>query len=64
MSTRTCAVKALAPPSWPRPRIGPASSGLHEMASDADITNEPSLKAHLALGYHETERLIHFAKTL
>jgi len=38
--------------------------GLHEMASDAEIANETSLQAHLALGYHETERLIHFAKTL
>ena len=43
---------------WARER------GLREMASDADITNEPSLKAHLALGFHETERLVHFAKTL
>ena len=43
---------------WARER------GLKEMASDADINNEPSLRAHLALGYHETERLIHFAKTL
>ena len=38
--------------------------GLHEMASDAFIANEISLKAHLALGYKEKERLIHFAKVL
>ena len=38
--------------------------GLHEMASDAFITNETSLKAHQALGYKDTERLIHFAKVL
>jgi aminoglycoside 6'-N-acetyltransferase I len=43
---------------WARER------GLREMASDTGITNETSRKAHLALGYHETERLIHFAKTL
>jgi aminoglycoside 6'-N-acetyltransferase I len=38
--------------------------GLREMASDALISNEPSLKAHLALGYEEKERLVHFAKIL
>ena len=43
---------------WARER------GLTEMASDASISNEPSHKAHLALGYHETERLVHFAKLL
>jgi aminoglycoside 6'-N-acetyltransferase I len=43
---------------WARDR------GLKEMASDAEIANEASLKAHLALGYRETERLIHFAKSL
>lgn len=43
---------------WARDR------GLQEMASDAEITNETSLRAHLALGYRETERLVHFAKTL
>lgn len=43
---------------WARDR------GLKEMASDTQIDNETSLRAHLALGYHETERLVHFAKTL
>lgn len=38
--------------------------GLHEIASDAFIANEISLKAHLALGYKEKERLIHFGKVL
>ena len=38
--------------------------GLREMASDTFISNDVSLKAHLALGYEEKERLIHFAKVL
>lgn len=37
---------------------------LKEMASDCEINNEISLKAHLALGYEEVERLIHFKKSL
>lgn len=40
------------------------SIGLHEMASDTDLINQAGLSAHLALGYNETERLIHFAKRL
>jgi aminoglycoside 6'-N-acetyltransferase I len=36
--------------------------GLREMASDASISNETSLKAHQALGYRDTERLIQFTK--
>lgn len=40
------------------------SQGLKEMASDTWLWNEGSLRAHLALGYREVERLIHFAKTL
>ncbi len=40
------------------------SIGLHEMASDTYLTNQDGLVAHLSLGYKETERLIHFAKTL
>jgi aminoglycoside 6'-N-acetyltransferase I len=43
---------------WARER------GFKEMASDTGITNEASRMAHVALGYHETERLIHFSKTL
>ena len=40
------------------------SQGLKEMASDTWLWNEGSTRAHLAMGYHETERVIHFAKTL
>jgi aminoglycoside 6'-N-acetyltransferase I len=43
---------------WARER------GLREMASDAEIHNVDSLRAHVALGYHETERLVHFTKRL
>lgn len=38
--------------------------GLREMASDTAISNEAGLKAHLALGYREIERVIHLAKEL
>jgi len=40
------------------------SLGLAEMASDTWLDNDVSIKAHLAMGYEEVERLIHFAKTL
>ena len=40
------------------------SQCLKEMASDTWLWNEVSTRAHLAMGYHETERVIHFAKTL
>ena len=40
------------------------SQGLKEIASDTWLWNEGSTRAHLAMGYHETERVIHFAKTL
>lgn len=40
------------------------SQGFKEMASDTWLENEVSIKAHLAMGYEEVERLIHFAKTL
>lgn len=43
---------------WARQR------GCEEMASDAEIGNDPSLKAHLRLGYEETSRLIHLRKDL
>lgn len=36
--------------------------GSTEMASDAEIDNEASLKAHLSLGYQETSRLVHLRK--
>jgi hypothetical protein len=34
------------------------------MASDAEIGNELSLKAHQGLGYEETSRLVHLRKEL
>ena len=34
------------------------------MASDALIDNAVSIEAHARLGYHEVERLVHFAKDL
>ncbi len=40
------------------------SQGLKEMGSDTWLDNEVSIQAHLAMGYKETERVIHFAKTL
>ncbi len=40
------------------------SQGLKEMGSDTWLDNEASIRAHLAMGYEEVERLIHFAKTL
>lgn len=40
------------------------SHGLKEMGSDTWLDNEGSIHAHLAMGYKEVERLIHFAKTL
>jgi aminoglycoside 6'-N-acetyltransferase I len=43
---------------WARAR------GLREMASDTWLDNEISFHSHLALGYQESERLIHFRKTL
>ena len=39
-------------------------TGCREMASDCVIGNRVSLKAHLALGYREVERAIHFCKKL
>lgn len=44
--------------NWARRR------GATEMASDAEIGNEMSLKAHLNLGYTETSRLVHLRKDL
>jgi aminoglycoside 6'-N-acetyltransferase I len=40
------------------------SCGYAEIASDCFLDNDVSLKAHIALGYEETERLIHFRKSL
>ncbi len=38
--------------------------GCEEMASDSEIGNDLSLKAHLGLGYQETSRLVHLRKDL
>lgn len=38
--------------------------GSTEMASDSEIGNDLSLKAHLNLGYEETSRLVHLRKDL
>ena len=38
--------------------------GWVEIASDTWLENEPSIQAHLALGYKERERLIHFSQKL
>lgn len=38
--------------------------GIHEAASDTWLWNEDSIKAHVALGFTETERLVHFRKNL
>ena len=40
------------------------SKGCEEMASDSEIGNDLSLKAHLNLGYEETSRLVHLRKDL
>jgi aminoglycoside 6'-N-acetyltransferase I len=40
------------------------SCGYAEIASDCLLENEVSLRAHTALGYEESERLIHFRKPL
>ena len=39
-------------------------NGYAEMASDTELENEVSLRAHLALGYEEVERQICFRKRL
>jgi aminoglycoside 6'-N-acetyltransferase I len=41
-----------------------ASQGCREMASDCELDNHTSFQAHLALGYEETLRTIHFRKTI
>ncbi len=44
--------------SWARRK------GCKEMASDAEVENTVSQRAHERLGYSETSRLIHFRKEL
>ena len=43
---------------WARER------GCSEMASDTWLENDASIAAHLRLGYHEADRLVHFVKRL
>ena len=38
--------------------------GCTEVASDTWLDNEPSIRAHLKMGYDEVERLVHFVKQL
>ena len=40
------------------------TQGCQEMASDCEIDNDVSLQSHLAIGYAEVERAIHFHKSL
>lgn len=61
-------------PEWRQQGVGAAlvraaeawavARGCREMASDAEIENTVSHRAHLALGYEEVERLVHFRKWL
>lgn len=44
--------------TWARRR------GYREMASDAEIDNEPSIRLHRQLGFAEVGRTVHFVKTL
>ena len=41
-----------------------ASHGCSEFASDVDLRNEESQKAHEALGFEETERVVYYRKQL
>jgi aminoglycoside 6'-N-acetyltransferase I len=43
---------------WARER------GCTEMASDAELGNDPSIASHIRLGYQETSRLVHLRKSL
>ena len=38
--------------------------GLTELASDAELANDESIRAHGALGFRETFRLVHFLKSV
>jgi aminoglycoside 6'-N-acetyltransferase I len=40
------------------------SRGCRQMASDTQVENEGSQRAHTRLGYAEVERLVHFRKDL
>ncbi len=38
--------------------------GCQEMASDTWLDNDAGIQAHLKMGYHEVDRLVHFVKRL
>jgi aminoglycoside 6'-N-acetyltransferase I len=38
--------------------------GFHQLASDTELHNEMSERAHKAFGFEEVERAIHFRKSL
>jgi aminoglycoside 6'-N-acetyltransferase I len=40
------------------------AQGFHELASDAELGNAPSIAAHGALGFTEVGRSVHFVKRL
>jgi prepilin-type N-terminal cleavage/methylation domain-containing protein len=51
--------------TFPPGEFKPAGNhGCTEMASDSEIGNDLSLRAHQSLGYEETSRLIHLRKDL
>lgn len=41
-----------------------AAEGIREFASDSMIDNDVSIKAHLHLGFEETERVVYFRKLI
>lgn len=61
-------------PAWRRQGVARAlfaaigdwakARGCRELASDALLANEASQRAHLALGFKETERVVYFARKL
>lgn len=38
--------------------------GLSELASDAELSNDPSIRIHQSLGFREVGRSVHFVKSL
>ncbi len=41
-----------------------SAHGLNELASDAELGNKESIEAHIAMGFRETFRLVHFIKNI
>ena len=56
--TGVAGVLTQAAEDWARER------GCTDMASDTWLDNEASIRAHVKMGYYETERLVHFVKKL